>query len=550
MGQVNEQGLQYSVIVPVYNGEGTIVRCLDALAAQTTPVQSYEVLVVDDGSRDGTAARVAEWAGSHPEVCLRLLQKPNGGPASARNCGARQARAPLLLFTDADCAAAPDWIAQISAPFEDAGIIGTKGTYSSEQREYAARFVQAEYEDRYDRMYGLERIDFIDTYSAAYRRDVFLENGGFDPILIMTEDQEFSFRLAQKGYRLVFAPQARVAHIHDLDMAEYARRKYFIGYWKALLTRWHPERMVQDSHTPQVLKLQIVMVAGLLALLPVALLGFVWTPLLLAWPALLVLAASFVATAIPFLAKLWRRSWALALYGAPMLFIRAGALGAGYLVGTIHFAGSEPGARRPVIPGWKRFVKRALDIVGALVGLALSIPLVAVAAVMIKLDSPGPVFYYQVRIGENGRPFRIVKLRSMVQDADARLDELVDLESLDEPAYKLLNDPRVTRVGQVLRRTSLDETPQFFNVLVGEMSLVGPRPEDARIVAMYNDEQRRRLAVKPGMTGPMQVNGRGDLPLSERLRLELDYIDNYSLRRDLAILLRTFPTIWRGHGAY
>lgn len=549
---MNKEGLRCAVVVPVYNGQGTIVRCLDALAAQTVPAHSYEVLVVDDGSRDGTAACVGEWARLHPEICLRLLQQANSGPAAARNHGARAAHAPLLLFTDADCAPTRDWVRQLSAPFDDESVVGAKGTYVSEQREAAARFVQAEYEDRYDRMYGLERIDFIDTYSAAYRRDIFLENGGFDPIFTTAsvEDQELSFRLAQKGYRLVFAPDARVTHIHDTDLAEYARRKYYIGYWKALLTRWHPERMVQDSHTPQVLKLQIVMLAAMMGLLAVGLLGVVWSPLLLAWPALLLLLLAFVATGAPFLAKLGKRSWALALYGAPMLLVRAGALGAGYLVGTVHFAGTQPGARQPVIPGWKRFVKRGLDIVGALLGLALSIPLVAVAAVMIKLDSPGPVFYYQVRIGENGRPFRIVKLRSMVQDADAQLDELLDLDRLEEPVYKLANDPRITRVGQVLRRTSLDETPQFFNVLVGEMSLVGPRPEDARIVALYNDEQRRRLAVKPGMTGPMQVNGRGDLPLSERLRLELEYIDNYSLRRDLMILLRTFPAIWKGHGAY
>jgi lipopolysaccharide/colanic/teichoic acid biosynthesis glycosyltransferase len=154
-----------------------------------------------------------------------------------------------------------------------------------------------------------------------------------------------------------------------------------------------------------------------------------------------------------------------------------------------------------------------------------------------------------VRVGENGRLFRIVKLRTMVIDAEARLANLVDLEQLPEPAFKLQQDPRVTRIGRFLRRTSLDEVPQFYNVLRGEMSLVGPRPEEERIVQRYQDFQRRRLAVKPGMTGPMQVNGRGDLAFGERLQLELEYIDHYSLRRDFEILLRTFPTIFQGHGA-
>jgi lipopolysaccharide/colanic/teichoic acid biosynthesis glycosyltransferase len=155
-----------------------------------------------------------------------------------------------------------------------------------------------------------------------------------------------------------------------------------------------------------------------------------------------------------------------------------------------------------------------------------------------------------VRIGEHGRPFRIIKLRSMVADADRQVDQLVNFDELPEPMFKLASDPRVTRVGRVLRRMSLDETPQFFNVLIGDMSLVGPRPEEERIVALYADHQRRRLAVKPGVTGPMQVNGRGALTLAERLRLELDYIENYSLRRDFEILWQTFPAIWRGTGAF
>lgn len=544
--------LRCSVIVPVYNGASVITRCLDALAAQTIPPDRYEIIVVDDGSRDDTAEQVNEWMARHPGRPIRLLRQENAGPAAARNHGARMAQAPILLFTDADCAPMPDWVETMLAAFEDPEVVGVKGAYLTDQRGLVPRFVQAEYEDRYDRMRGLAQIDFIDTYSAGYRREIFLENGGFDPIFTTAsvEDQEFSFRLAQKGYRLVFEPRARVRHLHDSDLGEYARRKYFIGFWKALLTRWHPERMVQDSHTPQVLKIQIVLAGLFLACLPLALLGLAWPPLRWFGGALVLVVLLFLATALPFLAKLARHSWLLALVGIPMLVTRAVALGAGYLLGTIHFAGTVPGARQPVIPGWKRLCKRIIDIVGALIGLAFSIPLVAIAALAIKLDSPGPVFYCQTRIGENGRPFRMFKLRSMVQDADQQLEKLVDLNQLREPVFKLANDPRVTRVGRILRRTSLDETPQFYNVLIGDMSLVGPRPEEARIVALYDDRFRRRLAVKPGMTGPMQINGRGDLTLSERLELELEYIDNYSLLRDFVIIFRTFPAIWRGNGAY
>ncbi len=544
--------LRCSVVVPVYNGAPVIERCLDALAGQTLGQDAYEIIVVDDGSQDETAACLESWARRHPAVALQLVRQTNAGPAAARNHGAQLARAPIVLFTDADCAPLPTWIEAMLSAFGDPAVVGAKGAYLTQQTGLAPRFVQAEYEDRYDRMLGQTQIDFIDTYSAGYRRDIFLENGGFDPIFTTAsvEDQELSFRLAQKGYRLVFAPQARVEHLHDANIIEYVRRKYFIAFWKALLTRWHPERMVQDSHTPQVLKLQIVLLALFLTIVPLAAVAIFLPLLRWVWIADALVALVFLMTGLPFLRKLARRSGRLALFGPLMLAARAAALGVGFVAGTVHFAGTLPGTRQPVIPGWKQLAKRCLDIVGALLGLAISIPLVAIAAVAIKLDSPGPIFYRQVRVGENGRPFHIIKLRSMVVNADEQLDQLVRLDQLREPMFKIINDPRVTRVGRVLRRISLDEAPQFINVLAGDMSLVGPRPEELRIVALYEDHHRRRLAVKPGMTGPMQINGRGDLCLADRLGLELDYIDNYSLWRDIEIILRTLPSIWRGHGAY
>ncbi|MBE2236409.1 MAG: sugar transferase [Caldilineaceae bacterium] len=541
-----------SVVIPVYNGSTVITRCLDALANQTVTPDRYELLVVDDGSTDATAAVVEEWRLAHPHICLALLHQANAGPAAARNLGAKHANAPLLFFTDADCAPTPTWLEALAAPFTDPDVAGAKGAYVTEQRAAIPRFVQAEYEDRYDRMRGQLQIDFIDTYSAAYRRSIFLENKGFDPIFTTAsvEDQEFSFRLAQKGYRLVFAPDARVSHLHDGDLGDYFRRKYYIGFWKALMIRWHPERMVQDSHTPQVLKVQIVLLAAIFGLATLALLGALWAPLTWSWVGVAVAILIFLATTLPFTLKLARRSPALAIVGPGMVMVRALALGSGYLNGTIHFAGTLPGAHQPVITGWQRLVKRSMDILGALVGLAISIPLVAVAALAIKLDSPGPVFFWQVRVGENGRSFRIIKLRTMSADAEEKLGNLVDITHLEEPVFKLKQDPRVTRVGRLLRRTSLDEAPQFYNVLRGDMSLVGPRPEEERIVQLYQDYHRRRLAVKPGMTGPMQVSGRGDLGFAERLQLELDYIEHYSLRRDLEILLRTFPAIFHGDGAH
>lgn len=195
-------------------------------------------------------------------------------------------------------------------------------------------------------------------------------------------------------------------------------------------------------------------------------------------------------------------------------------------------------------------IKRGLDILVSGTLLTLTSPLLLISAVLIKLDSRGPVFFRQVRVGKNGRRFRMYKLRTMVADAEKQLDDLVDLDALDEPVFKIRDDPRITRVGRVLRRTSLDEVPQFINVLLGQMSLVGPRPEEEAVVALYDERQRQRLSVKPGLTGPMQVAGRGSLNFEERLALERDYLDNMTISGDISILLRTPGAVIRGHGAF
>lgn len=195
-------------------------------------------------------------------------------------------------------------------------------------------------------------------------------------------------------------------------------------------------------------------------------------------------------------------------------------------------------------------LKRGMDIAVSAAFLTLLSPLFLLISALILLDSGRPIFFRQARAGEEGRPFRMVKFRTMVLDAEKQLHDLIDLEGLDEPMFKLENDPRVTRIGRLLRRTSLDELPQFINVLRGTMSLVGPRPEEESIVALYDERQRARLAVKPGLTGPMQVYGRGDLSFEERLALERDYLDNISIGGDLAILIRTPVAAVRGNGAY
>jgi exopolysaccharide biosynthesis polyprenyl glycosylphosphotransferase len=195
-------------------------------------------------------------------------------------------------------------------------------------------------------------------------------------------------------------------------------------------------------------------------------------------------------------------------------------------------------------------VKRILDrLLGIGLFLALS-PLLSVIAVAIRRSSPGPVIFRQIRIGEDGKPFEMLKFRSMTVDAEDRREELVESDEGNGVLFKIRDDPRVTRVGALLRRYSLDELPQLWNVVRGEMSLVGPRPPLPREVIGYSADATRRLRVKPGMTGLWQVSGRSDLSWEESLRLDLRYVDNWSLASDATILWRTWRAVIGRSGAY
>jgi cellulose synthase/poly-beta-1,6-N-acetylglucosamine synthase-like glycosyltransferase len=325
--------LHASVIVPAYNAGLTIQACLKALLHQTVPVSDYEVIVVDDGSTDDTALKAAAIQG------VRVIRSTHHGAAAARNRGAQSARGDILLFTDADCEPTADWVHEMLAPFAEPSVQGAKGTYRTRRRELTARFVQCEYEEKYARMAGAKSIDFVDTYSAAYRRDVFLKSGGFDESILAAsvEDQEFSFRLAEQGARLVFLPTAIVYHQHPATLAAYARRKFGIGYWKVKVHRRHPAKVWQDSHTPPTEKLQVVLIAAVMAVLcaaaPVPLMGSVAG----------VLAAIFVASALPLVLFIARRDPAVALVAPVLIVVRAASLAFGLFVGL----GAEIRRRAP-----------------------------------------------------------------------------------------------------------------------------------------------------------------------------------------------------------
>ena len=192
--------------------------------------------------------------------------------------------------------------------------------------------------------------------------------------------------------------------------------------------------------------------------------------------------------------------------------------------------------------------KRAMDIGISVVTLVLGLPLWLAIALLIKLTSKGPIFYSQERMGMYGKPFAMYKFRSMVPDADEQLKNIIDLDNLAEPVYKIPRDPRVTSIGRFLRRSGLDEIPQLINVLRGDMSVVGPRPEWVGLAERYEPWERRRLKAKPGITGYQQVMSRGDPSLAKRIELDLYYLKHQGFFLDVFIMLRTILVVCRGDG--
>jgi len=191
-----------------------------------------------------------------------------------------------------------------------------------------------------------------------------------------------------------------------------------------------------------------------------------------------------------------------------------------------------------------------VDIVGACVGLLLGVPLMALIALAIRLDSPGPVIFSQTRVGAGGKLFEIYKFRSMREGAEEELEQLRELNEADGPIFKIRDDPRLTRMGRFLRCTSLDELPQLWNLLRGEISLVGPRPPTPGEVEGYQEWHKKRLEGRPGITGLWQVSGRSLLSFDEMVLLDIYYIENWSLWLDFKILMRTIPKVLSGEGAY
>lgn len=316
-------GLKASVVVPAFNAEKTIGKCLEALERQG--FRGYEVIVVDDGSRDNTG----EVAKQFPKA--RVVREENAGPAVARNNGAKNAKGEIVVFTDSDCIAEPNWLEEMLKPFADKRVAGVQGRYKSGRRGLIARIIQLEIEKSYAKMGKQDSIDFIATYSAAYRKIVFEKLGGFDTSFPMAsgEDTDFSFRVHESGQKMVFNPNAIVHHAHPTSLWKYLKTKFFRAFWRAKVYKKHRGKMVKDSYTSQSIKLQLLLfylAIASLALFALGINGLLYSGICL---------ALLFISGLPFALWAARNDLAVGIISPFIIFARTFFFGTGLALGTI-----------------------------------------------------------------------------------------------------------------------------------------------------------------------------------------------------------------------
>jgi glycosyltransferase involved in cell wall biosynthesis len=314
-----------SVIIPTWNGVGKIERCLSALRNQDFG-RPFEIVVVNDGSTDGTLKVLARYQ----EV--RVITQANAGPAAARNHGARAASGDIIVFTDDDCEPLPNWLTEMVRPFADPEVVAAKGTYRTRQLNTIARFVQLEYEDRYRMLVRQPVIDFIDTYSAAFRRNRFLAMNGYDTSfpVACAEDIELSYRMSARGWRMVFAPAAAVYHRHPSSFVTYVKKKFKFAFWRVLAVKKNPAKMMKDSHTPQLMKLQMLFAPMLVLGLLGDLAG------LSAVPLSLIVVVAFLLSAVPFSFRTFTRDPMVAVLSPWILAARSCSQFLGVASGALY----------------------------------------------------------------------------------------------------------------------------------------------------------------------------------------------------------------------
>ncbi|MDY6855580.1 MAG: glycosyltransferase [Thermodesulfobacteriota bacterium] len=320
--------IRFSVIIPAFNASHTIERCLSSLTRQSVKKEDYEIIIVDDGSIDGTSDIVNQFP-------VKYLWQTNQGPASARNKGVKEAEGEIVLFTDADCVPQHNWIEEMVKFFDNLEVTAVKGVYKTSQKSLVARFAQIEFEERFEMLKKSDGIDMVDTYSAAYRKSIFLSLGGFDPSFPVAnnEDTELSYRMSQAGYKMVFNPNAIVYHLNHPDsLIKYARNKFWRGYWRMVVYKRYPYKMLKDSYTPQTLKLQVLFLFLFIICLPLT-----WLYSYQIFSLLIFVFFAYLFSVLPFSTLAYKIDHTIGILSPFFLCLRAASLGSGVVWGIMSF---------------------------------------------------------------------------------------------------------------------------------------------------------------------------------------------------------------------
>jgi len=314
-----------SVIIPCYNCERTITKTISALLIQT--VKPKEIICVDDGSTDYTKREIKKFGKK-----VKYVHQKNSGPAKARNVGAKKATSEIIVFTDSDCTPIKRWLEEMVKPFKDKKVGGVQGAYLTKQKDLVARCGQIEIEQRYEKMENAKEIDWVGSYSAAFKRKEFINLGGYDESFPIAsgEDPEFSFRLAKSKAKLVFNPRATVYHTHPSKLLKYLKIKLFRAVFRPKMYSKHTEKMAKDSYTPQSLKVQIALfyltlLAAALSIMNIEILQVVGILLLL-----------HVISGLGFFAFAWKKNKVVALLSPIVIFLRSTVFGIGLIWGMIR----------------------------------------------------------------------------------------------------------------------------------------------------------------------------------------------------------------------
>lgn len=533
-----------SIVIPCRNEAGYIGRCLDSIIASTYPADRLEVLVVDGMSEDATRSLVESFGKRHPFI--QLVDNPRRTTAYAFNAGVRRATGDLVMIMSAHATYHPEAI-----------LLSTR--YS---REYSADNVGGVWcvKPRTDGLMGRAIVQalshpfgvgnaayrtrsggkpaWVDTAAyGCYRKEVFERIGYFNEDLTHSQDMEFNLRLKAFGGRTLLVPDIRINYYARSDGEAFLKHNFRNGLW-VILPFQHSEVMpVSMRHLIPFCFVTVLGLAAMMSVIPSV--GIV---------PLVTIAGSYAVCAAAAAVHIgWRTGDPRLVIAMPPIFALLHlSYGFGSLWGVISLLNQShnEGVRR-----WTYLaLKRAFDVVLSLLGLCVCLPILLIAGLVINLESNGPILYRSWRIGMNGRPFRVLKLRTMRADAD----KMGGTSTADD-------DPRITRFGALLRAFKLDELPQLLNVLTGDMSLVGPRPQVEHDVAKYSPEERALLSVRPGITDYASIRFRNEgailkghanpdqayieLIRPEKIRLALHYVRHRGFRSDLLIIWKTLLSL-------